>query len=221
MTIIKKYQICRYCVYLCIVLMLVGVIAFIYAKALYVNIILGVVLCLYLFGLPKRKLQLKDADYQLDNTHMTYFSNSFPWVKLCIIVMVILCLYLFSFSCALYKYQVEEISMQFFLDTLLVHMRLFWMSWVIPVVIIGLIALRMLWSCKNTYVISNDVLYVCEYHFLHESTKFHVPISLIKEVYVKKRFSLCPIIILQIDNVYRSLYCTNNAISLAVRLKQQ
>ena len=98
----------------------------------------------YLFGLPKRKFQLKDADYQLDNTHMTYFSNSFPWVKLCIIVMVILCLYLFSFSRTLCLYQVEEISMQLFLDTLLVYMRLFWMSWVIPVVIIGIIVLRML-----------------------------------------------------------------------------
>lgn len=175
----------------------------------------------YQFEQPKRKLQLKDADYQLDNANLTNFSNSFPWVKLCIIVMVILCLYLFGFSRTLCKYQVEEISMQFFLDTLLVHMRLFWISWVIPLAIIFLVALRMLWSCKNTYVISNDILYVCEYHFFQESTKFHVPISLIKEVYVRKRFSLCPIIILQIDNVYRSLYCTNKPRSLAIRLKQR
>ena len=175
----------------------------------------------YLFGLPKRKLQLKDADYQLDNANLTNFSNSFPWVKLCVIVVVFLCLYLFGFSRTLYMYQIEEYSMQVFLDTLLVYMRLFWISWVIPLAIIFLVALRMLWSFKNTYIISNDTLYVCEYHFFQEATKFHVPISLIKEVYVRKRFSLCPIIILQIDNVYRSLYCTNNAISLAVRLKQQ
>ena len=108
----------------------------------------------YLFGLPKRKLQLKDADYQLDNANLTNFSNSFPWVKLCVIVVVFLCLYLFGFSRMFWMYQVEEYSMQVFLDTLLVHMRLFWMSWVIPVVIIGLIALRMLWSCKNTYIIN-------------------------------------------------------------------
>ena len=175
----------------------------------------------YLFGLPKRKLQLKDADYQLDNANLTNFSNSFPWVKLCVIVVVFLCLYLFGFCRMFWMYQVEEYSMQVFLDTLLIHMRIFWMSWVIPVVIIGLIVLRMLWSCKNTYVISNDVLYVCEYHFFQESTKFHVPISLIKEVYVRKRFSLCPIIVLQIDNIYRSLYCTHNTRSLAIRLKQR